>query len=82
MQGKWTGIPAQTEVVLAVFSQDKVAVDAAVARVRTFAQAERSGRGAVMIEGQMADRATDRVQRMILAHALAQGALDPRSLAS
>ncbi len=77
MQGKWTGIPAQTEVVLSVFSQDKLVVDGAIAQVRAFAQAERSGRGAIMIDGQMADRATDRVQRMILAHALAQGMLDP-----
>lgn len=76
MQGKWTGIPAQTEVVLSVFSQDKRAVEKAIAHVRHFAQAERSGRGAVMIDGEMADRATDRVHRMVLAHAKAQGMLE------
>jgi citrate lyase subunit beta/citryl-CoA lyase len=77
MQGKWTGIPAQTDVVLSVFSQDQSSIARAIAHVRAFAAAERAGRGAVMIDGEMADRATDRVHRMVLTQALAQRALDP-----
>ncbi len=76
MRGKWVGIPAQIPAVQPVFSMPASAVEAAVRAVRAFAEAERSGLGAVMIDGKMADRATDRVHRVTLAFALAQGALD------
>ncbi|MFZ5787391.1 MAG: HpcH/HpaI aldolase/citrate lyase family protein [Acidobacteriota bacterium] len=72
--GKWTGMPAQAEVVLEVFRLPQAEIDAAVAEVRAYAEAERAGRGAVMIGGRMADRATDRINRALLerAHALGQ----------
>ncbi len=75
-RGKWTGIPAQTEIALAVFGLDEAEVRAAVTRVRAFHGAERAGRGAVMIDGRMTDRATDRVDRVMLQAAWQQGLLD------
>jgi citrate lyase subunit beta/citryl-CoA lyase len=71
--GKWTGIPQQTEIVLDAFSLDASLVATAVEDVRSFQRAEDAGRGATMIRGKMADRATDRVNRVILAKALALG---------
>jgi citrate lyase beta subunit len=47
-----------------------------VREVRAFREAEAAGRGAVMIDGHMADRATDRVQRVVLRHARARGLLN------
>lgn len=74
--GKWTGIPAQTEVALEVFAPDPAALERAVREARAFLEAERAGRGAVMIDGRMFDRATDRVNRVLLAQARALGLLD------
>jgi citrate lyase subunit beta/citryl-CoA lyase len=74
--GKWTGIPQQCPVVAAVFAPDPAAVARAVREVRAFREAEAAGRGAVMIDGHMADRATDRVQRVVLRHARARGLLN------
>lgn len=78
-RGKWTGIPAQTEIALQVFGLDPDAVAAAVRRVRAFLEAERAGRGAVMIDGRMTDRATDRVDRVFLNAAWQEGLLDEDS---
>lgn len=75
-QGKWTGIPAQTEIVRDVFTLDDATIDRAVHEARAFLQAERQGRGATIIAGQMADRATDRVHRVVLETAYALGRLD------
>lgn len=75
--GKWVGIPAQADVVYEVFRLEPAAIDAAVGEVRAYLQAEREGRGAVMIGGRMADRATDRLNRGLLLRALAQGQLPP-----
>ncbi|MBL8680728.1 MAG: hypothetical protein JNK05_16230 [Myxococcales bacterium] len=79
MRGKWVGIPAQIPAVQPVFSMPASAVERAVRAARAFAEAERNGLGAVMIDGQMADRATDRVHRVTLAFARAQGLLDERT---
>jgi citrate lyase subunit beta/citryl-CoA lyase len=75
--GKWTGIPAQVDVALEVFALADERIEAALAAVRAFREAERQGRGAAMIEGRMHDRATDRVHRVVLKTALAMGRLDP-----
>ena len=80
-EGKWTGMPAQAEVVREVFRLPRDAVERAVERVRAYAEAERAGRGAVMIDGRMADRATDRIDRALLERARALGELDPRTAA-
>lgn len=74
--GKWTGIPAQTDVALEVFSPEPATLARAIEEARAFLQAEREGRGAVMVGGKMFDRATDRVNRVVLEQAFALGALD------
>ena len=76
--GKWVGIPSQAEVVFDVFRQPPELLESAIAQVRAFQDAEREGRGAVMIEGRMADRATDRLNRAVLYKAWVQGRLDEK----
>ncbi|MDP3274719.1 MAG: aldolase/citrate lyase family protein [Deltaproteobacteria bacterium] len=70
MRGKWVGIPAQIDAVAPVFSLTDREVSQALSYVRQFAEHEREGRGAAMIEGAMADRATDRLHRETLKRAL------------
>ena len=74
-RGKWTGIPAQCPIVKEVFQLEQSVIDEAVRVVRGFLAAERGGRGAAMIDGKMADRATDRMQRVVLETAWASGRL-------
>ncbi len=71
--GKWTGIPAQAEVVRDVFRTDPAEVARAARVVAAFRDAERAGRGAVMIDGLMADRATVRMERVTLRIAWREG---------
>jgi citrate lyase subunit beta / citryl-CoA lyase len=75
-RGKWTGIPAQTEIAIEVFSLDAAVIERAVAEAKAFLAAERKGLGATMIGGKMADRATDRINRVALKTAFALGKLD------
>ncbi|MSP23619.1 MAG: hypothetical protein EXR75_00335 [Myxococcales bacterium] len=77
--GKWCGIPAQLAVTNSVFSPVKEQLDAALVRVRAYRDAEQRGVGALMIHGRMADRATDRVDRVVLARARRQGLIDDRT---
>lgn len=79
--GKWTGIPQQTAIAVEVFSLDDALIRAAVESAKAFLAAEREGRGAVMIDGKMADRATDRVHRVTLQTAYALGRLDAETAA-
>lgn len=76
MRGKWVGIPAQVPVAHEVLALPEAEVRRALAEVRAFREAEREGRGAVMIGGKMADRATDRHNRVVLAAARAMGVLE------
>lgn len=73
--GKWVGIPAQAEVVFDVFRMSEERLEAAIAQVRAFRDAERKGVGALMLDGRMADRATDRLNRGVLYRAWVQGQL-------
>jgi citrate lyase subunit beta/citryl-CoA lyase len=75
-EGKWVGIPAQVGVVHRVFRLSSQVIERSVEQVRAFQRAESEGRGAVMIAGRMADRATDRLNRTLLLRALRQGQLD------
>lgn len=77
--GKWTGIPEQSELALEEFKIDEAEVAVAVKEAKEFLEQERSGRGAAIIDGKMADRATDRVHRMLLKKAFALGMLDRQS---
>jgi citrate lyase subunit beta/citryl-CoA lyase len=80
-RGKWTGIPAQTAIAIEVFSMDAAVIERAVAEATAFLAAERQGLGATMIDGKMADRATDRINRVVLKTAFALGKLDPTTAA-
>jgi len=75
-RGKWTGIPAQTQIALDVFSMGDDVINEAIEAAKLFLEAEREGRGAVMIKGKMSDRATDRIYRVALKTAYALGRLD------
>jgi citrate lyase subunit beta / citryl-CoA lyase len=75
-RGKWTGIPAQTQIAIDVLSMSDEVIGEAVEAAKAFLQAEREGRGAVMIKGKMSDRATDRIYRVALKTAYALGRLD------
>ena len=74
--GKWTGIPEQTALAVEVFQIPDDEITRAIEEARLFAQAEAEGRGAAMIGGKMADRATDRINRVTLKTAYALGRLD------
>ena len=74
--GKWTGIPAQTQIALDVFSMGDDVINEAIEAAKAFLQAEKEGRGAVMIKGKMSDRATDRIYRVALKVAYALGRID------
>jgi citrate lyase beta subunit len=80
-RGKWTGIPAQTEIAIDVFSIDAGVIERAVTEAKAFLAAERKGLGATMIDGKMADRATDRINRVALKTAFALGKLDASTAA-
>lgn len=77
-RGKWTGIPAQTQIALEVFSLPDSVIAEAVVAAKAFLEAEREGRGATMIQGKMSDRATDRIHRVALQTAFALGRLDAK----
>lgn len=76
LRGKWVGIPAQIAIAHEVFGLPEGEVARALAEVRAFREAEREGRGATIIGGKMADRATDRHNRVVLAAARALGRID------
>jgi citrate lyase subunit beta/citryl-CoA lyase len=74
--GKWTGIPDQTELAIELFQISDEAIERAVKEAQVFLEAEAEGRGAIMMEGKMADRATDRINRVTLKMAYALGKMD------
>jgi citrate lyase subunit beta/citryl-CoA lyase len=78
-RGKWTGIPPQTQIALEVLSMSDEVISDAVEAAKLFLEAEREGRGAVMIKGKMSDRATDRIYRVALKTAYALGRLDEQT---
>jgi citrate lyase subunit beta/citryl-CoA lyase len=78
-RGKWTGIPAQTQIAVDVFSIGDDVISEAIEAAKAFLEAEREGRGAVMIKGKMSDRATDRIYRVALKTAFALGRLDEKT---
>ncbi len=74
--GKWTGIPDQTAAAVEIFQTPDDEIERAIAEAKQFLEAEASGRGATMIDGKMADRATDRLNRNTLKKAYAMGRVD------
>jgi citrate lyase beta subunit len=74
--GKWTGIPEQTAMAVEIFQTPLEEIQRAITEAKQFLEAEASGRGATMIDGKMADRATDRLNRNTLKKAFAMGKID------
>src|SRR5262249_1736397 len=74
--GKWTGIPEQTALAVEMFCLPDEEINRAVEEAKLFLQAEASGLGATIIQGKMADRATDRINRSLLKVACALGRID------
>jgi len=74
--GKWTGIPDQTAMAVEIFQTPGDEIEHAINYAKKFLAAEASGRGATMIDGKMADRATDRIIRNTLKKAYAMGRID------
>lgn len=74
--GKWTGIPDQAKIVQEVFVMPVEVIERALKEAKVYKQAEAKGRGATMIDGKMADRATDRINRVILKQAYVLGRID------
>lgn len=74
--GKWTGIPEQTLMAIDIFQIPDDEITRAIEEARLFLEAEAQGRGAIMIDGKMADRATDRVNRNTLKTAYALSRID------
>jgi citrate lyase beta subunit len=74
--GKWTGIPDQTAMAVEIFQAPDDEIERAIKEAKQFVEAEASGRGATMIDGRMADRATDRLNRNTLKKAYAMGRID------
>jgi len=71
--GKWTGIPDQTAMAVELFQTADEEINRSIKEAKQFLEAEASGRGAAMIGGKMADRATDRLNRNTLKKAYAMG---------
>ena len=81
MLGKWVGHPAQLFAALLAFDEGFAAerLAAEVAKLERYAGETAAGRGAMIIGGEMADRATDRHARVLLRQAVAVGRFDPQS---
>ena len=79
--GKWTGIPEQSKMAVEIFQIADEEIERATSEAKEFLKAESEGRGAVMIAGKMADRATDRLNRNTLKIAYALGRLDEQTAA-
>jgi citrate lyase subunit beta/citryl-CoA lyase len=74
--GKWTGIPDQTAMAVEIFQIADDEIERAIEEAILFLEAECAGRGAMIIGGKMADRATDRINRATLKTAYALGRID------
>jgi beta-methylmalyl-CoA/(S)-malyl-CoA lyase len=79
MLGKWVGHPAQLFAVLLAFEEAlaPAVLASAAASLEAYRAAVDSARGATIIAGAMADRATDRHARVVLRQAVALGRFDP-----
>jgi len=80
MSGKWVGHPLQLFLVMVAYTNalNIKTVQKELAELEEYENARKSGLGAAMIAGKMADRATDRHVRNRLRKAIAVGQLDPQ----
>jgi len=73
--GKWAIHPSQIEIGNEVFAPDPEVAERAKRIVDAYAEAMEEGRGAVSVDGQMVDEATNKMAQEIVAKAEAAGLL-------
>jgi len=73
--GKWAIHPSQIEIANEVFAPDPEIADRAKRIVDAYAQAQEEGRGAVSVDGQMVDEATNKMAQDVVEKAEAAGLL-------
>lgn len=73
--GKWAIHPAQIEIANEVFAPDPEVAERAKRIVDAYATAQEEGRGAVSVDGQMVDEATNKMAQEIVNTAEAAGTL-------
>jgi citrate lyase subunit beta/citryl-CoA lyase len=71
--GKWAIHPSQIEIANEVFAPDPETADRAVRIVDAYAEAMAAGQGAVSVDGQMVDEATNKMAQEIVEKAEAAG---------
>ena len=75
--GKWALHPSQVEPLNEVFSPQPEEVERAAAILAALESAEASGRGAVMLNGEMIDEASRKLALQVIARARAAGISSP-----
>ena len=73
--GKWAIHPSQIEIANEVFAPDPEVAERAERIVEAYAEAMEAGKGAVRVDGQMVDEATNKMARDIVDTARAAGIL-------
>jgi citrate lyase subunit beta/citryl-CoA lyase len=73
--GKWAIHPSQIEIGNEVFAPDPDVAERAERIVEAYAEAMEEGKGAVSVDGQMVDEATNKMAQEIVAQARAAGIL-------
>lgn len=73
--GKWAIHPDQIEIANEVFAPDPEVADRAQRIVEEYAKAQEEGRGAVKVDGEMVDEATNKMAQEIVEQAKAAGML-------
>ena len=73
--GKWAIHPDQIEITNEVFAPDQETAERAQRIVEAYAEAQEEGRGAVKVDGQMVDEATNKMAQEIVDKAEAAGLL-------
>jgi citrate lyase subunit beta/citryl-CoA lyase len=74
--GKWAIHPTQIEIANEVFAPDPDVADRAQRIVEAYTQAQKEGRGAVSVDGQMVDEATNKMAKDVVGKARSAGLLD------
>jgi citrate lyase subunit beta/citryl-CoA lyase len=74
--GKWAIHPSQIEIANEVFAPDPEVAERARRIVDAYAEAMAEGKGAVSVDGQMVDEATNKMAQDVVAKAKAAGILD------
>lgn len=74
--GKWAIHPSQIEIANEVFAPDPEVAERAERIVDAYAEAMEEGKGAVSVDGQMVDEATNKMAQEIVDTARAAGILD------